>query len=102
MEQVFQRLATNLNASDVESLGACFEFKFQDEDAWYLDARGPAVTIGRAPAPFDCSCELSQAAFQRLIEGRVSPQKLFFDGELQLKGDLSLVRRLSMLAKAYK
>jgi ubiquinone biosynthesis protein UbiJ len=78
-----------------------FDIVGEHSGSWLLqlnNARSVVdVSTGIAPSPADCTFRLSSPDFVNLFTGRVTGQQLFFDGRLEVDGDLTFTLKLSAI-----
>jgi putative sterol carrier protein len=82
-----------------------FGFTIENEqgqtDSWHTDLEEKGVAgkgLGEKPI---VTLQLSDADFQKLIDGKGNAQSMYISGKLQLKGNIMAAQRLSpILAKA--
>lgn len=111
-EQVMAELGTRIepNAPELEKIGATFKFELTGDPSqvWLVRLEPPAavtrVADGADPASADAdgSFRLSSEDFVALMTGKVTGQQLFFDGRLEVEGDLTLALKLRELTQVLR
>ncbi|KAK9370426.1 SCP2 sterol-binding domain-containing protein [Lipomyces kononenkoae] len=87
--------------------GAIFAFSLtnsnNETDTWYIDLKSSG-TVGKGSGPegkkADIVLSLSDADFEKLIEGKANAQKLFMSGKLKVKGDIMKASKAETILKA--
>lgn len=92
------RVSLQKNATAAREVGAVFKFVLSGEGGgtWLVDLQGPP-SIEERDAAADCTLRLSAADYVEMVEGRVEGQNLFFEGKLQIEGDMNLAMKLQAL-----
>ena len=81
-----QQLIENL-----KTLNACFTITITNapNDRWRIQIKeGRLVGLQNDTGPVECSFETSATAFRKVAEGRLSPQKAFFERQIEITGDI--------------
>ena len=98
-----QRLIENL-----KSLNANFSIRITNTQAdhWHILIRdGRLVELQNDSGPVECSFEINPEVFRKVAEGRLSPQKAFFERQVEIAGDiekaLKVAAALSQFFVAY-
>ncbi len=79
-----------------------FDILGEHESSWVLQlvrARSVTAVPASSTPPVDCTFRLDGADFVRLCSGKVTGQQLFFDGRLQIDGDLTLTLKLPAITR---
>jgi 3-hydroxyacyl-CoA dehydrogenase/3a,7a,12a-trihydroxy-5b-cholest-24-enoyl-CoA hydratase len=84
----------------VKDVGLVFQFKLSDpEGVWTIDlADSGRVQPGETAKPA-CTFVLSDADFMKMVAGDLDPQKAYFGGQLQIKGDVMASQKLTFLTE---
>lgn len=92
------RISLQNNAAAAREVGAVFQFVLSGEGGgtWWVDLRG-TPTIEEREAAADCTLRMSAADYVDMVEGKVEGQNLFFEGKLQIEGDMNLAMKLQAL-----
>jgi predicted lipid carrier protein YhbT len=111
-EQLLTELATRVaqNAPELEKIGATFKFELIGDplQVWLVRLEPPAavtrVESGVASADVDADgvFRLSGEDFVALMTGKVTGQQLFFNGRLEVEGDLTLALKLRELTQVLR
>ena len=98
-------LATRIAAPGAPTTGGvlCFDVTGPAGGTWLLQLNaparvGPASAFPASTTP-DCTFRLSAADLAELFEGRISGQQLFFDGRLEVDGDLTRTLTLPAITR---
>lgn len=102
-----QQLAIRLTQPDSPSaeLRAAVRFDVSGEHggSWVIDFnQPPSVTFveqSAKPIATDCTFRLEATDFSSLFEGKVTGQQLFFDGRMDIDGDLMMTLKLPALTR---
>ena len=104
-------LPTKMNQQLIENLktlNACFTIKITNaqNDHWRILLKdGCLAGLENDGGPVECSFETSSTAFRKVAEGRLSPQKAFFERQVEISGDiekaLKVAAALSQFFVAY-
>jgi putative sterol carrier protein len=103
----FDEIARSLSSSDadrkdaIKTGNAIFAFTLKNsagtQESWYIDLKETG-TVGKGAAPEGkkaaVTLVLSDADFEKLVQGKANAQKLFMSGKLKVKGDVMKVRFL--------
>lgn len=105
MSELGTRVAQN--APELEKIGATFKFELLGEprQVWVVRLEPPAsVKQGEsvADADSDGTFRLSGDDFVALMTGKVTGQQLFFEGRLEVEGDLTLALKLRELTQVLR
>jgi hypothetical protein len=98
-------LRVNQPASQVEPINAIVRFDVSGEHSgsWVFklkETRSIAELDNAMQAPVaDCTFRLSDVDFVNLFDGRITGQQLFFDGRLDVEGDLTLTLKLPAITR---
>ncbi|XP_043915273.1 peroxisomal multifunctional enzyme type 2 [Protopterus annectens] len=70
---------------------------------WTIDLKNGAGEVykGAARSKVDTTFCLSDENFMEVVLGRINPQKAFFSGKLQVKGNVMLSQKLELILKDY-
>lgn len=96
MEQAKQAVAQNF--ATLSQVGATYRFLLEGEGGgtWIVALNDDAdVTEGDGAA--DCTIKMAASDYVDMMEGRAFPQELFFEGRLEIDGDIALALRLEAL-----
>ena len=84
----------NEQKTAIKQGGAIFAFTIKSgntTDSWHIDLKNSG-TVGKGTAPegqkANVTLVLSDADFQKLIEGKANAQSMFMSGKLKIKGDV--------------
>lgn len=84
-------------------INAAVRFDVAGEGSWLLHLNGARRVTELDPAsrpePSDCTFRLDGADFVSLFEGKLTGQQLFFDGRLEVEGDLTLTLKLPAITR---
>eukprot|EP01080_Neovahlkampfia_damariscottae_P002962 gene2962-4972_t len=85
----------------IKEFNSVLQFDLKDStgklESWTLDFKKASVYKGKAKDSADCTLILSDENCFGLMNGTIDGTELFFDGELKIKGDMSLAMKLSSL-----
>lgn len=109
-EQLMTELATRVakNARELEKIGATFKFELLGEPAqvWLVRLEPPASvqlsSSGTTGVEADGTFRLTGDDFVALLTGKVTGQQLFFEGRLEVEGDLTLALKLRELTQVLR
>ncbi len=111
-EQVLAELATRVgqNAPELETIGATFKFELLGEppQVWLVRLEPPASvtrvasTTSASDVEADGLFRMSSEDFVLLMTGKITGQQLFFDGRLEVEGDLTLALKLRELTQVLR
>jgi len=96
MEQAKGAIAKN--AAAASQVGATYKFVLEGEGGgtWIVALTSdPKITDGDGDA--ECVIKMAATDYVEMIEGRVEGQNLFFEGKLQIEGDMGLAMKLQAL-----
>jgi predicted lipid carrier protein YhbT len=93
---------------NLKTLNAGFAIKITNaqNDRWRIQLKdGRLVGLQNDTGTVECSFETSATTFRKVAEGRLSPQKAFFDRKVEITGDiekaLKVAAALSQFFVAY-
>ncbi len=101
MEQAKERIATN--ADRLKAIGAVYKFVLEGDGGgtWIADFRdNPSIHEGDGDA--DCTITMAAEQYVDMLEGRATPEALFFTQKLKVDGDMNLAVRLGDIADIMK
>ncbi|KAI9708554.1 MAG: hypothetical protein M1828_002706 [Chrysothrix sp. TS-e1954] len=109
-ELIQQSLTSDPNEQKnaVKQGGGIFAFTLKNPqgqvDSWHIDLKNKGV-VGKGVAPeggkATVTLQLSDADFQKLIEGKANAQNMFMSGKLKIKGDVMKATKIeTVLNKA--
>jgi len=108
-EQLITELASRVaqNAPELEKIGATFKFELVGEpkQVWLVRLEPPAAVTRVEPgtaSDADGVFRLSGDDFVALMTGKVTGQQLFFEGRLEVEGDLTLALKLRELTQVLR
>src|SRR5690606_27064915 len=65
------------------------KFRFNvGEESYLVDAKERGAVLPAGEGAADCTFVLSTENFMKMVEGEVTPQKLYFGGDLKIEGDV--------------
>jgi 3-hydroxyacyl-CoA dehydrogenase/3a,7a,12a-trihydroxy-5b-cholest-24-enoyl-CoA hydratase len=83
-----------------QQVGKVFQFSLAaPASSWTVDVKNGAGQVTAGEGQADCVLELSDADFLAMCTGKADPQKLYFGGQLKIKGDIMASQKLSFLKK---
>ncbi|XP_044517938.1 peroxisomal multifunctional enzyme type 2 [Gracilinanus agilis] len=91
----------------VKKVNAVFQWNItkhgQTAAQWTIDLKNGSGELYQGPArgSADTSFTLSDENFMEVVLGKLNPQKAFFSGKLQVKGNIMLSQKLEMILKDY-
>ncbi|KAF2770234.1 sterol-binding-like protein [Teratosphaeria nubilosa] len=105
-DQIASAISSDADRKDaIKKGGAIFSFTLKNggkEESWYIDLK-ESGKLGKGAAPdgkkAGVTMILSDADFQKLIEGKANAQKLFMSGKLKVKGDVMKATKLDPILK---
>ncbi|XP_016279236.1 peroxisomal multifunctional enzyme type 2 isoform X2 [Monodelphis domestica] len=89
----------------VKKVNAVFQWNItkhgQTAAQWTIDLKNGSGELYQGPArgSADTSFTLSDENFMEVVLGKLNPQKAFFSGKLQVKGNIMLSQKLEMILK---
>lgn len=105
-------LATRVakNAPELEKIGATFKFELVSEphEVWLVRLEPPASVarvesgVVASDVEADGLFRLSREDLVALMTGKVTGQQLFFEGRLEVEGDLTLALKLRELTQVLR
>lgn len=94
---------TEVEAAELDVGSVRFDVTGEHAGCWLLRLRPPRsverVPEALVPPPADCIFRLDSADFVSLFAGKVSGQQLFFDGRLEVDGDLTTTLKLPTITR---
>jgi putative sterol carrier protein len=58
-------------------------------ETWVLEiTQGTLNSVSRGPAPSECTFVMGAATFEEIARGRCQPQQAFFEGRVNVEGDM--------------
>lgn len=110
--QLMAELASRVaqNAPELEKIGATFKFELLGEppQVWLVRLEPPASVsqaeggVGSQGRDADGTFRMGGEDFVALMTGKVTGQQLFFEGRLQVEGDLTLALKLRELTQVLR
>ena len=101
MEQASARVAAH--ADRLKSIGAVYKFVLDGEGGgtWIADFRDtPSIEARDGEA--ECTIKMAASDYLAMLEGRATPEQLFFTGKLTVDGDMMLATKLGAIADVLK
>lgn len=85
----------------INQIGKIYLFKLTNPSSqWTLDLKSATGTVSEGSVgAIDCTLELTEANFMAMTSGKADPQKLYFDKQLKISGDLMASQKLTFLKK---
>src|SRR5690606_29595833 len=75
-------------------------FRFNvGEESFLVDAKEKGTVIANGEGQADCTFILSTDHFMSMVKGEVTPQKLYFGGDLKIEGDVMASQKLDFIDK---
>lgn len=93
-----QRLQTQKAAAS--AIGATFKLLLSGEGGGtFLLNLKDDVGVKESDGAADCTLKLSATDYVDMMEGRANPQAMFFQGKLQIEGDIALALKLQSITE---
>jgi len=101
MEQASARVSAH--ADRLKSIGAVYKFVLDGEGGgtWIADFRD-APSIEAKDGEAECTIKMAASDYVAMVEGRATPEQLFFTGKLTVDGDMLLATKLGSIADFLK
>lgn len=98
MDRLTAKLATD--PAIAANFNAIYKFVLEGESGgtWLINLRDGAK-VSREEGDSDCAITLSTDDFIGLVEGGIDGNQLYFQGKLQIEGDMGLALKLENLAE---
>lgn len=100
--ELMDRLTQKLTADPAiaSNFDAVYKFVLEGEagGTWLINLRDGA-SVTKTDGEADCAITLSTEDFVGLVEGGVDGNQLYFQGKLQIEGDMGLALKLENLAE---
>lgn len=84
------------NVKKIAPIGKKLKFKL-DEDVLVIDGSGTENTLSEEDVEADCTVIMSKETYVKLQQKKIKPMIATLKGQLKVKGDLSLARKLKEL-----
>jgi len=101
IDQLFDKMAGELNEGLVKNTKSVFSFNVTGEDAgkYFLDLKNGAGACGKGEAgdKVDCTMTMSAANFTKMFSGKMSPTSAFMTGKLKIEGNMGKAMKLEKL-----
>ena len=101
MEQAKARVSAH--ADRPKSIGAVYKFVLEGDGGgtWIADFRdSPSIEAKDGEA--ECTIRMAASDYVAMVEGRATPEQLFFTGKLTVDGDMMLATKLGSIADFLK
>ena len=101
MEQASARVSAH--ADRLKAIGAVYKFVLDGEGGgtWIADFRDtPSIEARDGEA--ECTIKMAASDYVAMVEGRATPEQLFFTGKLTVDGDMMLATKLGSIADFLK
>lgn len=101
MEQATARVSEH--ADRLKSIGAVYKFVLEGDGGgtWIADFRDtPSIEARDGEA--ECTIKMAASDYVAMVEGRATPEQLFFTGKLTVDGDMMLATKLGSIADFLK
>lgn len=96
-----QKLQTQKAAAS--AIGATFKLVLNGEGGGtFLLNLKDDVGVKETDGAADCTLKLSATDYVDMMEGRANPQALFFQGKLQIEGDIALALKLQNITEVLR
>jgi putative sterol carrier protein len=87
-------------AAAVAAIGAIYKFELSgDGGGTFVMNLKDAVGVSETNGAADCTVKMSAENYVDMLQGRANPQALFFQGKLQVEGDMALALKLQGLTE---
>ena len=86
----------NVQASNVEPLGATIKFQL-DENSVFIDGTGEKNVISSEDKEADCTITMSVDTLLKLKSGDLNPMMAVMTGKIKIKGDMGMAMKLQSL-----
>ncbi|XP_063050873.1 peroxisomal multifunctional enzyme type 2 [Engraulis encrasicolus] len=102
--EIGRRLET-MGAELVKKVKAVFLWEITKEgqtvSQWAIDLKSPPGALVKGPysGKADVTITISDQDFMEVVQGKINPQKAFFEGKLKMKGNIMLSQKLDSLLK---
>ncbi|HTM46446.1 MAG TPA: SCP2 sterol-binding domain-containing protein [Polyangiaceae bacterium] len=98
MTKTHERLQAQ--AATAAAIGATYKFVLSgDGGGTFLMNLKDAVGVTETDGPADCTIKMSATDYVEMMHGRANAQALFFQGKLQVEGDMGLALKLQNLTE---
>jgi len=101
IDQLFDKMAGELNEGLVKNTKSVFAFNVTGDDAgkYFLDLKNGAGACGKGEAgdKVDCTMTMSAANFTKMFSGKMSPTSAFMTGKLKIEGNMGKAMKLEKL-----
>ena len=94
IEQVLADIQTK--ASQAPALGKTLKFDFGEQQL-YIDGSGDENSVSQSNDDADCTIQVSQEDFQRLVAGDLNPMGAVMSGKIKIDGDMGIAMKLQTL-----
>jgi predicted lipid carrier protein YhbT len=96
-----KRLETQKAAAS--AIGATYKFVLSgDGGGTFLMNLKDDVGVKEVDGAADCTLRMSASDYVDMMEGRANPQAMFFQGKLQIEGDIALALKLQGLVEVLR
>ena len=97
-------LTGQLLIEDLRDLSATFEIRLTDlaDPAWKIHIdQGRIGTVSQTGPEAPCGFELGSETFLKIVGGRLGAQDAFFQGDVDIRGDIELGLKLSTVLEPF-
>jgi acyl-CoA dehydrogenase len=94
LEQIIDGI--RIKASHAPVLGKTLKFDFGEEQL-YIDGSKDENTVSQSNDDADCTIQVSQEDFQRLVSGDLNPMGAVMSGKIKIDGDMGVAMKLQTL-----
>lgn len=84
------------NVKKIDPIGKKLKFKL-DEEVLVIDGSGTENILSEEDVEADCTVIMSKETYVKLQQKKIKPMIATLKGQLKVKGDLSLARKLKEL-----
>ncbi len=83
-------------AANAPALNKTLKFDFGDQQL-YIDGAGDSNQVSEGNEDADCTIQVSQEDFIRLVKGELNPMGAVMSGKIKIDGDMSVAMKLQTL-----
>jgi putative sterol carrier protein len=85
-----------VNIKKIDAIGKKLKFEL-DDDVLVIDGTGEENILSEENVPADCTVIMSKETYLKLQQKKIKPLIATLKGQLKVKGDLGLARKLKQL-----